>query len=390
MRPELCRLCEKPAADGGYRAAELDKEKLAEWCLNYLGTTLAEEVKDNDLFCYFCVWDARFQYENEKNHGLICGQSNLNLCWWLQKDVGRNIRILFENYEAGMVQQCWVPLKNMDNKQKTRNASNTNAEEKVEPNSSYKKCCYCSKLNIPKTEWTKHIKNEHANVAIKCNYRKDCVSYFKNVEERDAHVKEFHLKPKVEILYDCIYCPLKRFKHRSFLRHVKSNHQNVAIRCVNSKCTMFFKTQADLDLHFSSKHKSIEQRKKFKCPSCDYRALHKTHIAHHMYKKHQITEKINKCPDCPKQFSSHVLMNRHMSQIHKFRTCPACNLKIPMSVFFHHFTKKSCGKCKKEFDCSMSRKDHENLCKLKCDICLQVFNKRFQLRYHKKRVHLLQ
>ncbi|XP_059478268.1 uncharacterized protein LOC132198317 isoform X4 [Neocloeon triangulifer] len=59
MFGELCRLCERPAADGGHRAAELDKDKLAEWCLNFLGTTLAKEIDDRDLFCYFCVWDAR-------------------------------------------------------------------------------------------------------------------------------------------------------------------------------------------------------------------------------------------------------------------------------------------------------------------------------------------
>ncbi|XP_059478267.1 uncharacterized protein LOC132198317 isoform X3 [Neocloeon triangulifer] len=116
MFGELCRLCERPAADGGHRAAELDKDKLAEWCLNFLGTTLAKEIDDRDLFCYFCVWDARF-YHN-KSHNEANGEDDYDMCWWPEQDVDKNAQDLHKNYTDGKLQQCWVSLEKLPSEEK--------------------------------------------------------------------------------------------------------------------------------------------------------------------------------------------------------------------------------------------------------------------------------
>jgi len=61
QRPELCFLCRGPVVDAGVRIGTLDKEKLSNWCLEYLQTEFDyERLKmRTKIICQFCVWDAR-------------------------------------------------------------------------------------------------------------------------------------------------------------------------------------------------------------------------------------------------------------------------------------------------------------------------------------------
>ncbi|XP_059478303.1 G-protein coupled receptor 52 isoform X3 [Neocloeon triangulifer] len=136
MFGELCRLCERPAADGGHRAAELDKDKLAEWCLNFLGTTLAGQIDDQDLFCYFCVWDARF-YRNNCNNAVNC-KNDYDLCWWPEEGSDKDTQDLYKNYTAGKVQQCWVSLEKLPSEEKASANAGMKAASRLDGN-----CCYC-------------------------------------------------------------------------------------------------------------------------------------------------------------------------------------------------------------------------------------------------------
>ncbi|XP_059476196.1 uncharacterized protein LOC132197132 isoform X2 [Neocloeon triangulifer] len=139
MFAELCRLCERPAADGGHRAAELDKDKLAEWCLNFLGTTLAKDIDDQDLFCYFCVWDARFYHSKTIN---TYDESD-DFCWWPEQDSNRNTQNLYKNYGAGKVQQCWVSLEKLPSEENASDSAGGKAESKI-----FENCGYCNKQLI--------------------------------------------------------------------------------------------------------------------------------------------------------------------------------------------------------------------------------------------------
>jgi hypothetical protein len=39
--------------------SELDRDKLSEWCLQMMGTDLAEKGLEKAVFCAVCVMDAR-------------------------------------------------------------------------------------------------------------------------------------------------------------------------------------------------------------------------------------------------------------------------------------------------------------------------------------------
>ncbi|CAB3380803.1 Hypothetical predicted protein [Cloeon dipterum] len=57
IQKALCLICERPTADGAVSAVHVDKEKLQTWFLNVCESEL-EEIEDDDLICYYCLWHA--------------------------------------------------------------------------------------------------------------------------------------------------------------------------------------------------------------------------------------------------------------------------------------------------------------------------------------------
>ncbi|XP_059481596.1 zinc finger protein 808-like [Neocloeon triangulifer] len=391
MWAELCRLCERPAADGGHRAAELDKEKL----LNFLETDLAYEVKDDDLFCYFCVWDARYYYESVARL-MENKEKTLDSRWWPELDSCD--MILYKGYEAGKVKQCWIPLTKVQLEEATQHQESeerastvTNVPENNLQKTLNIECCYCGQIFARKSRWIFHIKSKHSKTAIRCNYHKNCCTYFKTTGERESHVKEFHMKPKSHELYDCIYCQLKAMKRFTFLNHVKLKHSDVAIKCHFKGCASYFKSEAELAPHIEAKHKSIEESKKFQCSVCNFRSKSRIVVVEHEIQFHQRKAEMLKCSKCPKKFTTRNALQTHTKKIHIFRKCQVCNLQISASLFFFHLKKPSCVKCKTEFDCRGQLEQH----KLKgcrpeyyCDLCPKVFNSLSPLKYHIHKQHI--
>ncbi|XP_059480836.1 uncharacterized protein LOC132199820 [Neocloeon triangulifer] len=246
MWAKLCRLCERPAADGGYRAAELNLEKFSQWCLNYLGTTLAENVEDDDLICYFCVWDARFLFESEKN-----SQSEIldEMRWWPEEGASKEFS-LRNYYKAEYIKQCWVPLMKVQEisyaSSFDKSLDETSIEKPVKRKRGRKyavtsksvQCVYCKKHchfhHIPK-----HIRIMHADIAIRCDYLQ-CSKYFLSEEEKCKHIQEYHLKPKEQVLHDCCYCSKQALTRSRLYKHVRWCHSEIAIKCRVGRCGDFF------------------------------------------------------------------------------------------------------------------------------------------------------
>ncbi|CAB3386168.1 Hypothetical predicted protein [Cloeon dipterum] len=104
----LCRVCERPTADGAVQAVQLDKEKLQTWFLNVCGHELAEEIQDEDLICNFCIWHAEFLAKYVREFEA--------LAWWppdlnYLDDVVNELR---RNYLEGKAEQCWVQLEKIE------------------------------------------------------------------------------------------------------------------------------------------------------------------------------------------------------------------------------------------------------------------------------------
>ncbi|CAB3387859.1 Hypothetical predicted protein [Cloeon dipterum] len=109
LQKELCLICERPTADGAVLAVHVDKEKLDSWILNVCGHELAEEIEDQDLICYFCLWHAEFQRKFDE-------MADESLVWWPRNseyldDAAKELR---KNYFEGKLEQCWVQLKKIE------------------------------------------------------------------------------------------------------------------------------------------------------------------------------------------------------------------------------------------------------------------------------------
>ncbi|CAB3387366.1 Hypothetical predicted protein, partial [Cloeon dipterum] len=106
LQKELCLICERPTADGAILAVHVDKEKLQNWFLNVCEYELAEEIEDDDLICYFCLWHAEFQWKFDE-------MADEAFVWW-NLDLDDAARELRKKYFEGKLEQCWVQLEKIE------------------------------------------------------------------------------------------------------------------------------------------------------------------------------------------------------------------------------------------------------------------------------------
>ncbi|CAB3386147.1 Hypothetical predicted protein [Cloeon dipterum] len=155
----LCLICELPTADGAVLAVHVDKEKLQEWFLNVCGHELAEDVDDDDLICYFCVWHAEFLWKF----------NGMSLVWWPRNsdyldDAAKELRMY---YFEGKLEQCWVPLEKVKLPKDEEDIEDSNSEIQSTIEQAKKKCFYCAKP-FKNRNISRHVKKTHKN-AIRCS-----------------------------------------------------------------------------------------------------------------------------------------------------------------------------------------------------------------------------
>ncbi|CAB3386032.1 Hypothetical predicted protein [Cloeon dipterum] len=155
----LCSICERPTADGAVLAVHVDKGKLQTWFLNVSGHELAEEIDDDDLICYFCLWHAEFL-------GKFNGISDEALVWWPRNldysdDAAKELR---NNYFEGKLEQCWVQLEKIE-LQQSDGEGTQNAEAEIQPRRW--KCIYCGIRFKYSRNLSEHMKKKHKE-AIRC------------------------------------------------------------------------------------------------------------------------------------------------------------------------------------------------------------------------------
>ncbi|XP_059481466.1 zinc finger protein 64-like [Neocloeon triangulifer] len=388
MCAEFCRFCDRPGAEGGYRASELDVEKLEKWFSVNLDIKFADKIQDDDFFCYFCVWDARFVHENKVNGAAVATSDDL--CWWPDL-VPDNARTLFNSYKAGEVLPCSVSLDAEEiNLWLSGGKKKNGPDQKQAQNSSFE-CVYCNKSFNQKGYVAQHVFKIHPDIALRCDYKKSCTSFFKSLKEKDDHIRKFHLTPKVEPFLVCIYCEKRNLTPIKFALHMRKVHSDISIRCKNRRCVSYFKTQADFDKHWAKEHKNLQEIKKFKCSMCKYESSNNAHLAHHEATKHLKTEESFQCPQCFIFLVSKVALKEHLDLKHRFRVCPACQILVPMKSFDCHFTLVWCWKCKTESFCRGLNRQHLRTCKgqpLTCDFCGQIFTMKTALQCHISKMHL--
>jgi len=247
------------------------------------------------------------------------------------------------------------------------------------------KCVYCN-LAFTTSNINTHVSYAHAGVAIKCNFKLHCPTFFNSVEEREEHVKEVHLKVKGKKTFACVYCRKVFSGWPRVHGHVKRMHQDVAIKCQVFKCLRYFQSEDERDEH----SKKVHSLKKLRCPQCEYKTNNKDCFKQHVSLKHG-TEQL-RCEHClEKMYTSKLALMRHMRLIHlkKLYTCSHCKETLPTHRLGIHLLSESCGNCNEILPCVGSLRQHKVQCKVDktCKICARVFDLPCNLRYHLKTSH---
>ncbi|XP_065336621.1 RE1-silencing transcription factor-like [Cloeon dipterum] len=268
----LCRVCERPTADGAVQAVQLDKEKLQTWLLNVCGYEFADGIEDEDLICFFCIWHAEF-------HSKYVSEFEA-LAWWPQDSVYLDgvAKELRRKYLEGKAEQCWVQLE---------------------------------KIELPKSEKEENAEPEENANDRECDYQ-NCATYFHTVEEKKSHTKEVHETSKAKKFIKCNFCEMKFRWSRDIRNHIRRVHSEFPVLCDSRGCLSYFKTEFDMKVHFDSTHKKEDEQKVFKCQYCEHKTSKNSHLTRHISRFH--LPKTFKCDKCDKMLASKQLLARHVTR----------------------------------------------------------------------------
>ncbi|XP_065346688.1 GDNF-inducible zinc finger protein 1-like [Cloeon dipterum] len=375
----LCRLCACPTADGAVRAVQVDREKLRIFAKNFLRSNSSEtvpmdKVEDDDLICYFCIWQTEF----------LARMNNLDesLAWWPRNlELDRVSEELRKHFYEGHANQCWVPL------EKIQLPSRVADEEinKAETEKKMKKCCLCGE-KVHYRQLTKHIHTQHKD-AIRCD-NNNCKTYFRNVAEKDRHVWEVHEKPQKEKKINCPVCR-KEIVRVNYRKHIGNQHPDFAVRCRFFACCAYFKSETEMAEHYYSAHGKELEKRKFECAHCGHRNALKKTLKIHIAKTH--FPRNFKCKQCPKMFSSQLLVTSHTKKLHTFHVCQLCQTSVTYGIKDRHRVIRECRRCEKQFECGGLLKVHLKTCmeydRFECDKCSATYTAKNKLDSHKMKKH---
>ena len=224
-------------------------------------------------------------------------------------------------------------------------------------------CIYCGLADVKRCMLQKHMRAHHKSIAIRCNFHKLCPTYFKSEAERDEHVQNVHRLTCWELPdgIECVYCKKMCRDKKHLLDHVSSVHFHLRIKCSAHRCTQFFIHQSDCDQHFEEQHRQEEDKKKFQCHDCGYRALKKLNLTKHVSQKH--LKRRYECPLCDRVLNSKCAINKHLRKVHvKSKKCRNCNT-TEVKLLKQHQKKMQCKVCKKMLPCLTAAAQHAEICK---------------------------
>jgi hypothetical protein len=161
-----------------------------------------------------------------------------------------------------------------------------------------------------------HLQKNHVNRFFECKYNKTCGKFFKTKEERKSHI--FNVHESRPGLSKCIYCK-KMILLCTLSRHMLSRHKLVAIKCEYVKnCPTYFHTQAERDKHYLDVHNNRGAHTP-KCFICGKFLSNVKSTYDHMRSHHKIelgseirAEVLHsKCPYCHSKFQGQITVKTH-------------------------------------------------------------------------------
>jgi hypothetical protein len=187
-------------------------------------------------------------------------------------------------------------------------------------------CVYCSQYLANEMAYQKHVSSMHENEVIECERCIKSCMYFKT---QSAYAK--HVARKHEGAWKCIYCTNDnnfRLK-QSLVNHVRHHHKDEYIECTHTKCTNFFKTEAEKSKHEMDVHAS--KADKMYCDICKLTVL-RPNLRRHMRQFHnfsfigKVKGVTTTCCYCQKTFPSKNAVMRHAREFHSNMNTFWCQL----------------------------------------------------------------
>lgn len=166
-------------------------------------------------------------------------------------------------------------------------------------------CHICAKEFVSLGGLRNHIQNHDADTIemprIKCE---SCPSTFKSMAGLRKHMPSHQILPEA---LQCPYCPKKMPNKFLLNRHVSNRHNYKVYHC--DLCEREFRYPLELEVRLS-----ISNR----CSVVNMEEIDKIFIlSFQRHKKSHITENMQKCDYCPKQFKEKRYVTVHMKMYHK-------------------------------------------------------------------------
>jgi hypothetical protein len=266
-----------------------------------------------------------------------------------------------EVFRCSYNNMCVLYFKTQDDLQK-------HIRESHEADTSNKmRCIYCSKL-VPRYGLNTHVKTQHKTASIKCNYLRNCLSYFLTEKDRQEHILEVH-QPASEGV-TCPFCSKIYDKVIELRKHAYKKHSRAVEKCSYTRCKFICKDLDTLEKHIKKNHSDCMNFVKFDCPKCSFIGDTLKVMQCHKLRTHGTGNL--KCHHCPlKSFESKLSLIAHMRYYHSNRTtCAHCKTRIAAASWKRHLVKLNCEHCNGVCYCKISHAMHERECfrqKLTCN-----------------------
>jgi hypothetical protein len=250
---------------------------------------------------------------------------------------------------------------------KTQDDLQKHIRESHEADSSNKvRCIYCSKL-VLRYHLNPHVKTYHKAACIKCNYLRNCLSYFHTEKDRQQHILKVH-QPATEGIR-CPFCTKVFDKFFELRKHAHKKHSKVVLKCSSKRCRFICVDSETLEKHIKKYHADSVNLTKFNCPKCSF--IGDTLKVMQCHKLRMHGRENLKCHHCPQRnFKSKLLILAHIRYKHANRsTCVHCKTQIAAASWKRHLVKLNCEHCNSSCYCSISHATHERECvrrKLTC------------------------
>ena len=239
------------------------------------------------------------------------------------------------------------------------------------------RCIYCVNWECTnRMNLRRHMRKKHQGEVIQCKYSNKCSLYFKTQADLQQHISESHEAAKSDKL-QCIYCS-KFLPSNDLTRHMKIHHKSVAIKCnFLSNCRTYFRSKEDLERHIQDVHQPGVALKKLKCPCCPDVFIDFERVQIHAKREH--LQSIVKCNHkrCKFMCTGPKLLEIHMKTQH---------------AEIEYLTNFQCSKCDynnySKLAMQNHQQNHDASVKLKCHFCPgKSFETKLSIQQHIKLIH---